>query len=132
MWKPAEPACGSAVFLTRILEEAGLPAGVLNLVTGSGRKLSAALTGNARLAALTFTGSGAVGSRLRQAVADRNVKVQLELGGKNPSIVLADADVEDAAQQIVKSAMLHTGQRCTATSRVYVDRAVAPDYENCW
>ncbi|MHA4854067.1 aldehyde dehydrogenase family protein [Rhodococcus sp. MSC1_016] len=126
VWKPAEPACGSAVFLTRILAEAGLPAGVVNLVTGSGRKLSAALTGNPRLAALTFTGSGAVGSRLRQAVADRNIKVQLELGGKNPSIVLADADVEDAALQIVKSAMLHTGQRCTATSRVYVDRAVAP------
>ena len=126
VWKPAEPACGSAVFLTRILAEAGLPAGVLNLVTGSGRKLSAALTGNAQLAALTFTGSGAVGSRLRQAVGDRNVKVQLELGGKNPSIVLADADVEDAALQIVKSAMLHAGQRCTATSRVYVDRTVAP------
>lgn len=125
VWKPAEAASGSAVLLTEILAAAGLPAGVLNLVTGSGRALSSSLTGNRHLAALTFTGSGGVGNRLRQAVADRNVKVQLELGGKNPAIVLADADLQDAAVQIVRGAMLSTGQRCTATSRLYVERAVA-------
>lgn len=125
LWKPAEAASGSAVMLAQTLADAGLPAGVLNLVTGKGRDLSAALTGDARLAALTFTGSGPVGTRLRQAVADRNVKVQLELGGKNPAIVLADADLEDAASQVVRGAMLATGQRCTATSRVYVERTVA-------
>lgn len=125
VWKPAEAASGSAVFLTEILAAAGLPSGVVNLVTGSGRALSSSLTGNRHLAALTFTGSGGVGNRLRQAVADRNIKVQLELGGKNPAIVLADADLEDAAVQIVRGAMLSTGQRCTATSRLYVERAVA-------
>jgi aldehyde dehydrogenase (NAD+) len=116
------------VFLTETLAAAGLPDGVLNLVTGKGRQMSGHLTGDARLAALTFTGSGGVGSRLRQAVADRNVKVQLELGGKNPAIVLADADLEDAAVQVVRGAMLATGQRCTATSRVYVERSVAPRF----
>ena len=125
VWKPAEAASGSAVLLTETLAEAGLPHGVLNLLTGHGRVMSAPLVSDPRLAALTFTGSGAVGTHLRQAVADRNVKVQLELGGKNPAIVLADADLQDAAVQVVRGAMLSTGQRCTATSRVYVERAAA-------
>lgn len=125
VWKPAGAAAASAVMLCEILAAAGFPNGTLNLVTGSGGDLSAELTGNPSLAALTFTGSITVGTSLRQAVADRNVKVQLELGGKNPAIVLADADLEDAAVQIVRGAMLATGQRCTATSRVYVERSVA-------
>jgi acyl-CoA reductase-like NAD-dependent aldehyde dehydrogenase len=124
VWKPAEAASGSAKLLTEVFEEAGLPAGVLNLITGSGTHLSPALTGDRALAALTFTGSNAVGRRLRESVADRNVKVQLELGGKNPAIVLADADLPDAATQIARGAMLATGQRCTATSRVYVEDAI--------
>jgi len=130
VWKAAEAASGSAVLLTEIFLAAGLPNGVLNLLTGSGSALSSALTGDARLAALTFTGSGAVGVRLRQAVADRNVKVQLELGGKNPAIVLADADLEDAAIQVARGAMLSTGQRCTATSRVFVERSIAPRFRD--
>jgi acyl-CoA reductase-like NAD-dependent aldehyde dehydrogenase len=125
VWKPAEAASGSAVFLTETLVEAGLPRGVLNLITGSGRELSGALTGDQRLSGLTFTGSDGVGSKLRQAVSDRNVKVQLELGGKNPAIVLDDADLADAADQIARGAMGATGQRCTATSRVYVHKGVA-------
>jgi aldehyde dehydrogenase (NAD+) len=128
IWKPAEAASGSAVFLTKVLEEAGLPAGVLNLVTGRGRELSSALLGDGRLAAVSFTGSNAVGTSIRQAVADRNVKVQLELGGKNPAIVLADADLDNAAAQVARGAMLQTGQRCTATSRVYVDRRVLDEF----
>lgn len=128
VWKPAEAASGSAVLLTEAFAQAGLPNGVLNLVTGSGPDLSPALTGDARLAAITFTGSGRVGTSLRHAVADRNVKVQLELGGKNPAIVLADADLPDAALQIARGAMLATGQRCTATSRVYVEAPVAEEF----
>lgn len=127
VWKPVESASGSAVLLTEVLAAAGLPEGVLNLVTGKGRSLSGDLTGDSRLAALTFTGSGSVGVRLRQAVADRNVKVQLELGGKNPAVVLADADLADTAEQLARGAMLSTGQRCTATSRVYVQRQVATE-----
>ena len=125
VWKPAEAASGSAVMLAETLAAAGLPDGVLNLVTGRGREMSDPLTGDPRIAALSFTGSGPVGTRLRQAVADRNVKVQLELGGKNPAIVLADADLADAAVQVARGAMLSTGQRCTATSRVYVERSAA-------
>ncbi len=125
VWKPAEAASGSAVLLTKILSDAGVPPGVLNLVTGKGGEMSQALMQHKNVAAVTFTGSGAVGTRLRQMVADRNVKVQLELGGKNPAVVLADADLPDAAFQIVRGAMLCTGQRCTATSRVYVEREVA-------
>ena len=124
VWKPAEVASGSAVLLTELLADAGLPDGVLNLVTGKGAALSEPLTGDPRLGGLTFTGSGPIGTRLRQAVADRNVKVQLELGGKNPAIVLADADLQEAAVQVTRGAMLATGQRCTATSRVYVERPV--------
>ncbi|MDQ2622616.1 MAG: aldehyde dehydrogenase family protein, partial [Actinomycetota bacterium] len=124
VWKPAEAASGSAVFICRLLEAAGLPAGVVNLVTGHGRELSDSLTSDPHLRAITFTGSGGVGTRLRQAVADRNIKVQLELGGKNPAIVLADADLDVAADQVASGAMLSAGQRCTATSRVYIDRPV--------
>ncbi|MEZ5078801.1 MAG: aldehyde dehydrogenase family protein [Solirubrobacterales bacterium] len=126
VWKPAAAASGSAVLLAEVLAAGGVPAGVLNLITGGGGALSGALTGDPWVDALTFTGSVGVGTRLRTAVADRNVKVQLELGGKNPAIVLADADLGDAATQIVRGAMLSTGQRCTATSRVYVEREVAP------
>lgn len=124
VWKPAEAASGSAVLLARLLQDAGLPAGVLNLVTGSGRELSEPLTQDPALAALTFTGSVGVGRRLRTAVADPAVKLQLELGGKNPVIVLADADLPDAIEQVARGAMLQAGQRCTATSRVYVAREV--------
>lgn len=128
VWKPAAAASGSARMLTEVLAEAGVPAGVLNFLTGPGAALSAGLSGDPRLAALTFTGSGGVGGGLRRAVADRNVKLQLELGGKNPAIVLADADLDDSATQVVRGAMLSTGQRCTATSRVYVERAVLADF----
>lgn len=128
VWKPAEAASGSAVFLTRVLEAAGLPAGALNLLTGHGRELSVALTSNPALRAITFTGSGPVGAELRSAVADRTVKAQLELGGKNPAIVLADADLDVAAREVAHGAMLSAGQRCTATSRVYVETAVADDF----
>lgn len=124
VWKPADAASGSAVLIADVLQQAGLPAGVLNLVTGSGRKLSEPLTGNPALAALTFTGSVGVGRTLAKAVADRTVKLQLELGGKNPAIVLADADLPDAVEQIARGAMLQAGQRCTATSRVYVEASV--------
>ncbi|MBN8866378.1 MAG: aldehyde dehydrogenase family protein [Solirubrobacterales bacterium] len=128
VWKPAEAASGSAVFLARALQEAGLPDGVLNLITGYGRELSSALTSDPALAAITFTGSGGVGNVIRRSVADRNVKIQLELGGKNPAVVLADADLDLAADQIARGAMLSTGQRCTATSRAYVDGEVWDEF----
>lgn len=128
VWKPAEAASCSAVLFAEILQEAGLPPGVLNLVTGNGATLSDSLTDDPRLSALTFTGSNAVGNQLRKAVSGHNVRIQLELGGKNPAIVLSDANIADAAAQITRGAMFATGQRCTATSRVYVQRDVMDEF----
>jgi len=128
VWKPASDAGGSAVLLVELLLRAGLPDGVLNLVTGSGGDLSESLTSASALKALSFTGSGGTGMSIQRALSDRTVKLQLELGGKNPAIVLADADLEDAAVQICRGAMFSTGQRCTATSRVFVERPVVDEF----
>ena len=123
VWKPAAAASGSALLLAEVLAEAELPPGVLNVVTGSGAALSESLTSDPSLAALTFTGSVEVGNGVQSAAVARGAKVQLELGGKNPAVVLADADLERAAESVAAGAMLATGQRCTATSRVYVQSA---------
>jgi len=100
---------------------------VLNLLTGSAAGgLGRAITSHSELDAITFTGSGEVGAAIRRAAAERGVKVQLELGGKNPVVVLADADIDRAVELTVRGAMLSTGQRCTATSRaIVVDEARA-------
>lgn len=129
VWKPASGASGSAVALTALLARAGVPTGVLNMITGSGSALSQQITRAPQLQGLTFTGSGDTGLRLQVALADRTVKIQLELGGKNPAIVLDDADLPDAALQIARGAMLATGQRCTATSRCFVQRSIASEFE---
>jgi acyl-CoA reductase-like NAD-dependent aldehyde dehydrogenase len=124
VWKPAQIASLSAVRLVEVLDEAGLPPGVLNLVTGSAGHIGEALVGLDRLAAVTFTGSNAVGRGLRETLSARNVRLQLELGGKNPGVVLRDADLDLAARELVDGAMGQAGQRCTATSRVIAERAV--------
>jgi acyl-CoA reductase-like NAD-dependent aldehyde dehydrogenase len=121
VWKPGEivPLC--AVKLAEVFADAGLPVGVLNLLTGSSASgLGRVLTGHPEVDAITFTGSNRVGRAIRQAAADRGVKVQLELGGKNPAVVLADADLDRAVELTVRGAMFSTGQRCTATSRSIV------------
>jgi aldehyde dehydrogenase (NAD+) len=127
VFKPAEIASGTATWLADALLRAGLPAGVLNLVTGHGREIGDALVSDPRVSGITFTGSNAVGRRIASLAAQQGAKIQLELGGKNPSVVLGDADLDRAATCIVRSAMLATGQRCTATSRVIADRRVADE-----
>ncbi len=125
VFKPASltPLC--AVRLVDVLAEAGLPPGVLNLVTGNASAVGDPLVRDERVDAITFTGSNATGAELRKIAAERGAKLQLELGGKNPAIVLADADVEHALGHVVSGAMMSTGQKCTATSRAIVDRAIA-------
>ena len=125
VFKPASltPLC--AVRLTEALAEAGLPAGVLNLVTGSAGDVGDPLVKDDRVVGISFTGSNQVGAELRKLAAERGAKLQLEMGGKNPAIVLADADMEHALTHVVNGAMMSTGQKCTATSRAIVDRAVA-------
>jgi len=124
--KPASltPICTH--LLAEALQEAGLPAGVLNVVTGPGSAVGDALVDDPRIRAVSFTGSNEVGVRLYQRVAARGVKVTLEMGGKNPVIVLDDADLELAAEGILQGAFGSTGQRCTATSRVVVTPGIAP------
>ena len=124
VFKPASLTPLTAVRLVEALDEAGLPAGVLNLVTGSAANVGDPLVRDSRVVAITFTGSNETGAALRRSAAERGAKLQLELGGKNPAIVLADADLEHALGQVVAGAMMSTGQKCTATSRAIVDRRI--------
>lgn len=112
-----------AAWLAGLFETAGLPGGVLQVITGRNSEISAALLASPD--AVTFTGSNEVGGYLRRALADRNVRLQTELGGKNVSVVLADADLDLAAATIAGAAFAQAGQRCTATSRLVVDARVA-------
>lgn len=128
VWKPSEltPLC--AVRLVEAFVEAGLPPGVLNLVTGLPEEIGDAVTGNPALDAISFTGSVGVGRAIQAAIVSRGVKAQLELGGKNPVVVLDDADLELAVEQTVRGAMFSTGQKCTATSRAIVTAAVSEEF----
>ncbi|KAF1710132.1 aldehyde dehydrogenase family protein [Pseudoxanthomonas sacheonensis] len=126
VFKPAEIVPGCAWALAEILSRAGLPAGAFNLVIGSGRVVGQALIEDPRVDALTFTGSVRTGNALLQQAAARGLKIQLEMGGKNPLVVLADADLEKAVEVAVNGAYFSTGQRCTASSRLIVE---APVYE---
>ncbi|MET4058673.1 acyl-CoA reductase-like NAD-dependent aldehyde dehydrogenase [Arthrobacter sp. UYP6] len=129
VWKPASTVPLLAVRLAEALAEAGLPKGVLNLVIGPG-SLGSALVEHPRLDGLTFTGSTGIGRRLAAAGAARGVPVQAEMGGKNAAIVLRDADLDLAAEQVLLGAFRSTGQKCTATSRLVVDEQVADDFLN--
>ncbi len=122
--KPSELAPLCATRLAEILVEAGLPAGVLNVVHGRG-EAGGALTAHEGVRAISFTGSEATGSKVAEACGRRKARVQLEMGGKNPTIVLADADLDEAAGIVLNAAFGATGQRCTATSRAIVERSVA-------
>lgn len=120
--KPAPEATLSALALARIFEEAGLPGGVLNVVTGQGDEVGGWLVDAIGIDAISFTGSTEVGLAIQRAVAGRNVPVQAEMGGKNTLVVLDDADVAAALDAIVEGAFVQAGQRCTATSRVVVEQ----------
>jgi acyl-CoA reductase-like NAD-dependent aldehyde dehydrogenase len=130
VFKPAELTPLTATLLVECLAEAGLPPGVLNLVTGSGRAIGDAIVRHEAVNAITFTGSNEVGKALyRKALeSERGIKVQLEMGGKNPVIVLKDADLDQALTQTINGAMMSTGQKCTATSRAFVQRAIYDEF----
>lgn len=122
--KPSSTAPALTFELAQALHEAGLPPGVLNVLTGDGRSFGAEIARNPAVQALSFTGSQAVGSQLYQAVAPRLIRCQLEMGSKNPTLVLADADLDLAARLVAVAGFGLTGQACTATSRVIVERPV--------
>ncbi|MEO7850959.1 MAG: aldehyde dehydrogenase family protein [Rubrivivax sp.] len=122
--KPAEEACLTALAFARIAGEAGLPAGALNVVPGLGEEAGAALSAHVGVHHLSFTGSVAVGSMIQTAAAKHTVPVTLELGGKSPQIVFADADLEAALPFLVNAGIQNAGQTCSAASRILVERAV--------
>ena len=122
--KPASAAPSMTMELARLLVEAGLPKGVLNVVVGEGRPFGAEIASNPTIRALSFTGSHTVGQSLYQALAPRMIRTQLEMGSKNPTLVLADADLDLAARLVAIAGFGLTGQACTATSRVIVERPV--------
>lgn len=124
VWKPAEIVPLTAIHLVQALADAGLPSGVLNLVLGRGSEVGGTLTTHPGVDAITFTGSNQVGRAIQAKAVALGKKVQLELGGKNPAVVLADADLDHAADQVARGAFLSAGQKCTATSRVIVERAI--------
>lgn len=125
VFKPATLTPWTAEILVQAFEEAGLPAGVLNFVTGPGSTVGEALISHPDVAGVSFTGSNEVGIHLYQVAAATGKKVQCEMGGKNAAVVLADADLDLAATGICQGAFYSTGQRCTATSRVVVEESVA-------
>ena len=124
VWKPASTVPLLAMRLAEALTAAGLPAGVLNLLVG-GSAIGDAIVGHTGIDAITFTGSTGIGRRIASAAAARGVPVQAEMGGKNAAVVLDDADLDLAVEQVMLGAFRSTGQKCTATSRLIVTDAIA-------
>jgi aldehyde dehydrogenase (NAD+) len=123
VFKPSSDSPLVGLRLAQALVEGGLPPGVLNLVTGSARDVGAALTASPEVRGVTFTGSTAAGEQIHRSVA-MTTRTQMELGGKNPLIVMEDADLDLAADLAVKGGLSLTGQACTGTSRILVVKQV--------
>ena len=124
LFKPATAAPLSAWRIAQACHEAGVPRGVVNLICGSGGEVGDAMVHAEPVKALSFTGSVPVGQILHAQASARRIRIQLEMGGKNPTIVLADADLDKAVANTINAAMFSTGQKCTATSRVIVEDAI--------
>lgn len=122
--KPADETPRTAVAIARLAIEAGVPAGVFNVVTGLGAEAGAALTRHPDVGHLSFVGSTAIGSQVAHAAADRVVPTVLELGGKSAQVVFADADLDVAAPFVVKAILQNAGQTCSAGSRLIVHESV--------
>ena len=128
VFKPADLVPASAWALAEIISRSGIPAGVFNLVMGPGRLIGDALVKHPAIAAISFTGSVGVGSQIAQSAVQSFKKVQLEMGGKNPQIVLDDADLKTAVELCIQSSYFSTGQRCTASSRLIVTDGIYNDF----
>ena len=122
--KPSEIVPGTPWALVDIVQRAGLPTGVLNLVMGTGSTVGAALASSPDIDAISFTGSRAIGPTVAAAALANGARIQLEMGGKNPLIVLDDADLAVAVSVAVNGAYFQTGQRCTASSRIIVTEGI--------
>ncbi|TFV09247.1 aldehyde dehydrogenase [Muribacter muris] len=122
--KPSEESPNNAALFADIVHKVGLPKGVFNLVTGFGDEIGEELSANEKVGMVSFTGSQLTGQKVMAAASQNIIKVNLELGGKAPAIVLADADLDLAAEAIVNSRIINSGQVCNCAERVYVQRSV--------
>lgn len=128
VFKPADLVPGSAWALAEIISRSGIPPGVFNLVMGPGSQVGQAMLQNTDIDAISFTGSVDTGRRVLAATAPRFAKVQLEMGGKNPLVVLDDADLPRAVECAVQGSYFSTGQRCTASSRLIIQQGILPQF----
>jgi betaine-aldehyde dehydrogenase len=126
--KPSEVTPLTTIAFTHLLEEAGVPASVVNLVQGSGATLGAALTDTAAVDFISFTGGVATGRTIAETAAKHVTKVALELGGKNPHIVFADADWDSAVDHVLTGVFLHSGQVCSSGTRLIIEEPIADDF----
>src|ERR1700682_2843560 len=128
VFKPASLTPATAVHIVEIFEEAGIPPGVLNLILGSGSDAGDEIINHPAVKAVSFTGSNGVGIRLYEQVSRRGAKCQCEMGGKNPVVILEDADMDLTVESTAQGAFGSSGQRCTATSRAIVLNQVADEF----
>ena len=122
--KPAEDACLSLIRVAQLAAEAGFPPGVINIVTGYGHEVGDALARHPGIDHISFTGSPGVGTLIQQVAAERHCPVTLELGGKSPQIVFADADLDAAVPVVINAIVQNSGQTCSAGSRVLIEQAI--------
>lgn len=125
--KPAEQTPFTTLMLAELLHEAGLPAGVLNVVAGTGAEAGAALVGHPGIDHITFTGSVATGQRVMRAAAEHVTRLQLELGGKSPVVLMADCEIATAVEGVIGAIYENAGQICSAGSRLIVEEAIAQE-----
>jgi alpha-ketoglutaric semialdehyde dehydrogenase len=128
VFKPATLTPATAVRIVQIFEEAGLPPGVLNLILGSGSEAGDEIISHPAVKAISFTGSNPVGIRMYEQVSRRGAKCQCEMGGKNPVVILEDADMDLTVESTAQGAFGSSGQRCTATSRAVVVDKIADEF----
>jgi len=128
LFKPASFTPWSGIFMARLFERAGLPAGVFNCLTGLGSSIGNRLVEDPRVRAISFTGSTAVGKKIQAQAAANLTRTQLELGGKNALIVMADADVDATLDAAVTAGFSNAGQWCTSTSRILLQRSIAKPF----
>ncbi|MDI9336261.1 MAG: aldehyde dehydrogenase family protein [Gammaproteobacteria bacterium] len=126
--KPSEDACLSILRVAQLSVEVGFPAGTLNIITGYGHEVGSALAQHPGIDHLSFTGSPRVGTLIQQLAAERHCPVTLELGGKSPQIVFADADQEAAVPFIINAIVQNAGQTCSAGSRLLVEKSIYPEF----
>ncbi|HEX6922510.1 MAG TPA: aldehyde dehydrogenase family protein [Bacillales bacterium] len=128
VFKPSTQTPLVSLMLIEAYQAVNLPAGVVNFVTGPGSKVGNAIANHSDIKAVSFTGSNGVGNHINQLIAKRGVRFQAEMGGKNPFVVLEDADLELAADHVIAGGFGESGQRCTATSRVIVMRSIVDEF----